>query len=127
MKKETKLWLNYAEDDLKSLEVMWRAHRYGPTAFYCQQMIEKFLKGIIVEEKNRVPRKSHDLKRLLEDSGLKDFPKKWLSELKDMSLHYVRVRYPDLNKKFYSKRKEVKQMVIKAKEIYQWLLKKLKK
>jgi len=127
MKKETKLWLDYAKDDLKSLKVMWKAHRYGPTAFYCQQAIEKIFKAIIIEKQNTVPRKSHDLLRLLEDTGIKNFPKKWLPELKEMSRHYFRVRYPDLSKKFYSKREEVVKIVKVTKEIYPWLQKKLGK
>lgn len=127
MKKETKLWVDYAKDDLKSMKVMWEAHRYGPTAFYCQQMVEKLIKGLIVERVNKAPRKSHDLVRLLEDSKIKNFPKKWLPELKEMSRHYFRVRYPDLNKKFFSKREGVEEMVAAAKEIYKWLLKKLER
>ena len=128
MKKETKLWLDHAKEDLKNLEVMWTAHRYGPTAFYCQQAVEKIIKAIIVEKKNQAPRKSHDLLRLLEDSGLlDDFPKEWVPELKEMSRHYFRVRYPGLSKKFYSRREAVKKMLTIAKEIYSWFLKKLKK
>ena len=31
MKKQTKLWLDYADDDFESLAVMEKAHRYGLT------------------------------------------------------------------------------------------------
>lgn len=123
MKKETKLWLDYAEDDLKSMEVMWNAHRYGPTAFYCQQTVEKIMKAAIIEFENQRPQKIHDL-FLLEEKAKLNLPKKWEKTLKLLTRHYYTVRYPDLTKKYTGSRKKMEPIVKETKEIYQWILKK---
>lgn len=127
MKQEAKLWVDFARDDLKSMRVMWEAHRYGPTAFYCQQIVEKMLKAVITERGNKAPRKSHDLVRLLEDAKLADFPKAWLAEIKEMGRHYFRVRYPDLGKRYYSRRDSIAKIMAVTGEVYLWLRKKLRK
>lgn len=62
-----------------------------------------------------------------EDAQIEDFPGGWLPELKEMSRHYFRVRYPDLSRKFYAKRENIAKIVEATKEIYQWLIKRLEK
>lgn len=123
MKKETKLWLEYANEDLENMGVMWEARRYGPTAFYCQQVLEKLMKSAIVEFGNRRPPKIHDLLKLEEKSKLK-LPKEWDKLLKLLTRHYYLVRYPDMTKKYTSSRKKMEPIVKQTKEIYQWILKK---
>lgn len=123
MKKETKLWLDYAQDDLKSLEVMWKAHRYGPTAFYCQQALEKIIKAGIIEFANERPPKIHDLFKLNQKAGIK-IPKKWHKIMKLLTRHYYLVRYPDMVKAYTGSRLKMTPIIKEVKELYQWLLKK---
>lgn len=123
MKKETILWLNFAKEDLKNMEIMWDAYRYGPTAFYCQQLLEKIMKAVIVEFIDKRPPKIHDLLRLKEDSQIK-LPENWDKTLKLLTRHYYLVRYPDMTKGYTGSRKKMEPIVEQTKEIYQWILKK---
>lgn len=123
MKKEAEVWVKYAKDDLKSMEVMWDARRYGPTAFYCQQLLEKILKAVIIEFVSKRPPKIHDLLRLATEAKLK-LSKDWQKTLKLLTRHYFLVRYPDMVKEYTASRKKMEPIVEKTKEIYKWILEK---
>lgn len=123
MKKETKIWLKFAKEDFENMEIMWESRRYGATAFYCQQTLEKLMKAIIVEFVNKRPPKIHDLLRLKEESRL-DLPDKWEKILKLLTRHYYLVRHPDLVKSYTATRKKMEPILAQTKEIYQWILKK---
>ena len=43
MKKETKRWLEYANENLQSAEILLDSHLYNPTLQNIQQTIEKYL------------------------------------------------------------------------------------
>ena len=125
MKKETKLWLKFAEESYEDALYNWKGHRYGNTCFCCQQALEKILKAILTEEE-KLPPKSHDLIHLIKLSKIK-INKKQAEELRAITRHYFVVRYPDLNKKFYRNRKITERTLKKMKEFYQWFLKELEK
>jgi HEPN domain-containing protein len=50
MKDETRLWLEYADENLKSAQVLLGSHLYNPTLQNIQQSIEKHLKSLSVEK-----------------------------------------------------------------------------
>jgi len=71
MKDETRLWIDYAEENLASAEILLQSRLYNPTLQNAQQAIEKYLKAYIIEFGLGLP-KTHSiatLKNLIEDHG----------------------------------------------------------
>lgn len=124
MKDETKLWLEQAKEDYEDALYNFAGHRYGITTWLCQQVVEKMLKAAMVEIAGKRPPKTHDLVRLSEECGLK-IPKKWENDFEELTKYYFKVRYPDMNKKFFSTNKITVWAVNLIKEVYPWLVKKL--
>jgi HEPN domain-containing protein len=48
MKSETKIWLDYAEENLKSSKILLDNKLYNPSLQNAQQSVEKALKAIVV-------------------------------------------------------------------------------
>ena len=61
MKEETKNWVDMVEYDLTTAKQMLKTGRFVYVIFMCHLAIEKALKGIVCEETNKVPPKTHDL------------------------------------------------------------------
>ncbi|WP_052296597.1 HEPN domain-containing protein [Nitratifractor salsuginis] len=71
MKDETRLWIEYAEENLASAKILLESHLYNPALQNTQQAIEKYLKAYIIEFGLGLP-KTHNiaiLKSLVEDHG----------------------------------------------------------
>ncbi len=124
MVSEFKLWLEKAQESLGDAEASLDKHRYGLTAWCCQQALEKLLKAAAIKLKNKRPRKIHDLLPLLRESGL-EISKKKEDEIVKISKFYFLVRYPDLNKKFFATDRVARETFEKTKEIFLWIEKKL--
>lgn len=124
MSEEFNLWLTKAKESLDDAVASLSNHRYSLTAFCCQQSLEKLLKAAIIKLKNQRPRKIHDLLPLLRESGLKTTEEK-VTEITKISKFYFLVRYPDLNKKFFTTPKVAQTTLEKTKEIFSWIEKKL--
>lgn len=124
MEDEFELWLNKAKESLEDAKAGFSKHRYGLTAFCCQQALEKLLKAAIIKLKQQRPRKIHDLLPLLRESGLK-IPEEKAMEIAKISKFYFLVRYPDLNKKFFATPQIAKATLENTKEIFLWIEKKL--
>lgn len=60
MKDEAKIWLNYAEENLKSSEILLHSLLYNPCLQNAQQCIEKALKALLIE-KEIVLKRTHDI------------------------------------------------------------------
>ena len=45
--------------------------------------------------------------------------------VKELSLSYVRIRYPDLNREYYSNKEKVRKLISFAKDFYLWIKKQL--
>lgn len=126
MEEEFNLWHEKAKESLDDAISSFKGHRYSLTAFCCQQALEKILKAAGIKFNKECPRKIHDLLPLMRDSGLK-FTKKYEKEIAGISKFYFLVRYPDINKKFFTTPIVAKETLEKTKEIYLWIEKKLKK
>ena len=123
---EFNLWFDKAKESLDDAIMSFENHRYGLTAFCCQQALEKLLKAAAVKLKNQRPRKIHDLLPLLRDSSL-EISEEYVTEIAKISKFYFLVRYPDINKKFFATPKIAQETLIKTKEIYLWIEKELTK
>ena len=66
MKKDTELWLQYADENLKSAEVLMKSSLYNPSLQNAQQAVEKYLKALLIEKAVGLTR-THSIREL---SGL---------------------------------------------------------
>ncbi len=72
MKDESKIWLDYAEENLKSAKVLLKSELLNPCLQNIQQTIEKALKSILIEKTTKL-KKTHsinDLKNILQNNGI---------------------------------------------------------
>ena len=69
-------WIELAEYDLETAEVMLNTKRYLYVGFMCHQVIEKMLKGYFVYVKDETPEKIHNLTKLAKHSGLYDLQRR---------------------------------------------------
>lgn len=93
MKKITKKWLEFAENDLKNAGILFRGKSYPAVIWYCHQAVEKTIKAIIVEKGTRL-RKTHDLIGLASDADLK-LSKDIATFIDNLNPYYNPIRYPD--------------------------------
>ena len=64
MQDETKLWLEYAEENLEAAQLLFKSDLFNPCLQNIQQSIEKALKSIFIEK--RIPfRKTHNIMELI--------------------------------------------------------------
>ena len=63
MKSETKIWLDYAEENLKSSKILLDNKLYNPCLQNAQQSVEKALKAIVIEHGINLKR-THDILEL---------------------------------------------------------------
>lgn len=125
MKPETNVWLGLAEDDFQNAKLLWSNHRYGATVFFYQQAVEKILKAYIIESQNINPQKTHRIELLVKEARL-DSDEISPASVEELSKAYIRVRYPDLNRQYYTKKEYVVPLVEIAERLYLWIEKKLK-
>ncbi len=73
MKDEARVWLTYAEENLKAAQLLLAQKLYNPCLQNVQQSIEKALKALLLERSD-ASRKTHaitELVRLLAEAGIK--------------------------------------------------------
>jgi len=63
MKKDTELWLLYADENLQSAEVLLESGLYNPSLQNAQQAVEKFLKAVLIEKAAGLSR-THSIRAL---------------------------------------------------------------
>jgi HEPN domain-containing protein len=64
MKDETKKWLNYADENLRSAKILLESDIYNPTLQNVQQAVEKMLKALCIEFSLKF-RKTHSINELV--------------------------------------------------------------
>lgn len=72
MRKDTEMWLSYADDNLKSTKVLLDSELYNPCLQNAQQAVEKYLKALLIEKAARLL-KTHSIRELaglLEGNGV---------------------------------------------------------
>ena len=63
MKKDTELWLLYADENLQSAKVLLESNLYNPSLQNAQQAVEKYLKAVLIEKSAGVAR-THSIREL---------------------------------------------------------------
>ena len=64
MKDETKKWLDYADENLRSAKILLNSNLYNPTLQNVQQTVEKMLKALCVEFSIKF-KKTHSVNELV--------------------------------------------------------------
>jgi len=72
MKEETKKWLDYADENLRSAKILLESNIYNPTLQNVQQAIEKMLKAVCIEFSLNF-RKTHSINELTALLAAKNF------------------------------------------------------
>jgi len=96
-RREVKLWLDAAEDDIIDAEDGLRRERWFRSAFYAQQAVEKALKALFFVVRKEDPPKIHtitELYLLLNEGGFK-LPKELEDQIYIFNKYYTITRYPD--------------------------------
>ena len=124
MKKETKLWMQKAQDDFDMMHLAWEHRKYDHTVLFGQQAAEKIIKAYIVEILEIAPRKVHFIEDLIKQAKL-DIKEIGSPDVRQLSFGFTRVRYPDMSKKYYESRKEVTILLVMSEKVYLWVLHKL--
>lgn len=123
MNAKTQKWFALAADDLEfAEEVLKNKKRPHWAAHLCQQTIEKLLKAIVQEKKNRVPTPTHNFKTLCREADIQ-LPEEKMQWLMALAPHYLGTRYPEdlfkLQKKYTQKFCE--RLYQETKEFFKWL------
>jgi HEPN domain-containing protein len=111
-----------------SASVRGSSHHFGRNSFSTGTIarVEKALKGLYYEKRQQIPPKSHSLQYLLNEIGIKPPPShgKFIIKLSEAS---IPTRYPeDLEKMKKDFTPEaVGSILMKAKEVVQWIKKQL--
>ncbi len=124
LKEETKLWLQQAREHWEDANWLLEGRRYSACLYYCHQTLEKVLKGAIIEIKNIIPPKMHQLESLARKSGIA-FTKEQMNNLKEITKHFWRVRYPDYQRFVYTRKEMILPTYEATREIYLWVQKEL--
>ncbi len=121
-------WLDLAQYDLDTAEVMLNGKRYLYVGLMCHQAIEKALKGSIWAFTGAEPEYTHALTRLLRSAELAgEIPDK-LSDLIDvLEPLNVQARYPTHKEKLMRSltHERSQQILDQTKELYEWIKTKL--
>jgi HEPN domain-containing protein len=94
MKKDTEIWLTYAEENLRSSEVLLNSSLFNPCLQNAQQAVEKFLKAVLVENSVNLF-KTHSIRELavkLANMGIDSFISEDDTDLLDSI--YLPSKYP---------------------------------
>lgn len=123
LKKQIEYWINTAEDDLSTAELLILNKKYLHGLFFCHLCIEKAIKAHVVRVSNNVPPKVHNLAFLLglTDLSLSEEDKDFCAIL---MTYMLEGRYPELYPSIPSIEK-LNEYLLKTKILFQWLKAKL--
>ena len=119
IKKHIEYWINSAENDLETAELLIQNNKYLPGLFFCHLVIEKMIKSQVVKVTQNVPPKSHNLLYLIELSNL-EISVDYERFLGVLMKYQLSGRYPDYNP-FIPEKNVVDGYLKKTREILKWL------
>jgi HEPN domain-containing protein len=124
MKRKTKAWVEVAESDFAAAESLFLKKHYLQSVFLCHQTTEKFLKALVQEKTDEIPRFTHDFALLMRQAGV-EFPEEIQDILLRLSPHYLGTRYPEEIAKFrkYYTREFASKYLRDTSRVVSWLKK----
>ena len=121
--KQIEYWINGAEEDIVTADLLIREKRTLHGLFFCHLAIEKAIKAHVVQKIGDVAPRTHNLIYLSEKADL-DFDDSTQIFLGILMKYQLQGRYPDYNPVLPDQLK-VNEYLNKTKEILQWLRMKL--
>jgi HEPN domain-containing protein len=121
-------WVSTAEYDFKTAEAMQETKRFLHVGFMCHLVMEKMLKAYFVKIYNTIPPYTHNLQYLAEKSGLfNELPEDYKDFLDTLQPLNIRARYPAARDELYKllTRERCENIIIKTKEMIEWIKNKL--
>lgn len=122
MGKQPSEWMNQADYDMDTADVMYQGGRYIYTVFMCHLAIEKALKGLYARTLDENPPNTHNLIFLVEKMRL-ELPEDMYDFVSTLSGVSIPTRYPDelqrIQKDYNKTRTEA--LLKKGREALQWL------
>ena len=130
VEKVVKYWQTIAKRDYETMLYLFKGKRYAESLFFGHIILEKILKGLVVEEtKNEAPY-IHNLTKLAElaECDLTEEEMNLLDEVNDFN---IRARYPEYKLQFYKQcdKEYTKKYFDEIIKLYQkicWILKQKK-
>lgn len=119
MRKGTQEWLEIAEGDYEVGLTAYKMARYPQAIYMLCQALEKVLKAAQIEFAQEVPKKTHELERIAQQTKL-EFSQEQYGTLAELGRIYRRIRYPDINQRFYNTKEKVAPIYDKLKTLYLW-------
>ncbi|MBI5399900.1 HEPN domain-containing protein [Candidatus Saganbacteria bacterium] len=121
-KEKVQFWMENAEYDLQTAEVMHSSARYAYTAFMCQQTLEKILKAIYLKNNNAEAPRSHNLSYLLGMCNI-NAQENDVNLLAELSTYYLEGRYPTYKEKISKliNKDKSQNLLNQTKELFKWL------
>lgn len=128
IQKLTEYWAKIAEHDYETMLSLFQTKRYSDALFYGHMVLEKILKGLIVQSTQKQAPYIHDLVRLQEIAGLK-LSEKEIDLLDEINDFNIRARYPEYKLRFYKlcTKTYTKNYIDKIVPLYQKLCQNLKR
>jgi HEPN domain-containing protein len=94
MKEQTKTWLEYADENLRSARVLLESELFNPCLQNVQQAVEKMLKAVLAESAIKI-RKTHSINELVTILAENDLKVDIGSEERDLiDSIYLPSKYP---------------------------------
>ena len=92
MRPETEAWWQKAGDDLRSAQLLQSGEAWDSAVFYAHQAVEKALKALYIEQRRRMPPKTHNLVELARELSA---PPEVVHACRQLNPEYIITRYPD--------------------------------
>lgn len=100
VKEVVKYWQKTAEHDYETMLWLFKGKRYSDALFFGHIVLEKVLKGLVVERIKQEAPYIHNLTKLAELSGIYLTEDEW--QILDLVNQFnIRCRYPDYKLRFY--------------------------
>ena len=123
IQKQIDYWINGAEDDIITAELLIREKRNLHGLFFCHLVIEKAIKAFYVKEIREIAPRTHNLIYLSENTELV-FDDETQIFLGILMKYQLQGRYPDYNP-VLPDQNIINQYLSKTKDLFQWLKSKL--
>jgi HEPN domain-containing protein len=124
MNEKARYWIELADYDLETANVMLENRRFLYVGFMCHQAIEKMLKACYANSHEGIPPYTHNLKYLAQESGIdasmSQHQKDILNLLQPLN---IEARYPeDKDRLLHTLDKErCADILQQAEELYRWI------
>ena len=127
VKKVVKYWQITAEHDYETMNGLFKIKRYSDSLFFGHIVLEKILKGLVVQETKKEAPYIHNLTKLAELSKC-NLPKDEMDLLDIVNKFNIRSRYPEYKLQFYKQcdKEYAKNYLDKITKLYKKLCQKLK-